>query len=693
MAGPWERYGVEASGTSMPSQKPWERRQQPRLEGTGQFGGAAMNATAGANEALYAIAGAPVDAARGIRNLAARGINATFGTEIEPLAPNVGLGSRGIAETLGAIRPELDPANTVADGMGDQLARGAGAGVVGAVVPAGVLGAANRAGMLSPQVAQTATTIFGPSNSLGRVAADAVVGGAAGAGAVAGADMAPDGWEPVGALAGSFAAGLPAGAVANAPSAIARNRAADQAVAPVGISGRTAAQISREMERDGLSVSAARQRAAQMGDDAMLLDLGDNLGRGTAAMVTKPGEGAATVRRRLADRQAGAPQRIADAADTALGPARNMAETVDDLIRTRSAAAEPLYRGALDRPIEWNDRMQQFIDEPNIRRGLRDGVEIQRLEALARGEQFNPLDLRIAGYDEAGDAIIQGTPNMRTLNAAKKGLDQQIETYRDPTTGRLALDERGRALVELQSSFIRALDDANPEYAAARQAWSGPTRVRDAMALGQDVFSASTRPDDLRRRLSSMTDAEREAFQIGARDQLAEVMGTARRDASAARALFEKGWNREKLGLVLGDDDRATQFLQTLQNETAFSNRSNAITGGSATAERQSRGLEYEGKQDVVLNALDPATGLWGDTKRTVGKGADVLLNRRSAGRAEQMRTEFGDAVSRRGPERDELIDAIFGYGRAQVAPPTLDPQELIRAIMAGATSTLITQP
>ncbi|QOG06409.1 hypothetical protein IGS74_18070 [Aureimonas sp. OT7] len=48
------------------------------------------------------------------------------------------------------------------------------------------------------------------------------------------------------------------------------------------------------------------------------------------------------------------------------------------------------------------------------------------------------------------------------------------------------------------------------------------------------------------------------------------------------------------------------------------------------------------------------------------------------------MRTEFGDAVSRQGTERDELLDAIFGYGRAQEAPPTLDVQELIRAILTG---------
>lgn len=686
MAGPWEKYSADTSAAYTPSPKPWERRQKPGSQDSGQFGGAAMNVTAGANEALYAIAGAPVDAARGIRNLAARGINGVFGTEIEPLAPNVGMGSRGIAETLGGIRPELDPANTVADGLGDRLARGAGAGFVGAVVPAGVVGAANRAGMLAPQAAQTATAVFGPSNSLGRVAADATVGGAAGAGAVAGSEMAPEGWEPVGALAGGFAAGIPAGAIANAPSAIARNRAANRAVAPVGISGRTAAQISREMGRDGLSVAAARQRAAQMGDDAMMLDLGDNLGRGTAAMVTKPGEGAATVRQRLADRQAGASQRITDAADTALGPARNMAETVDDLISARSTAAEPLYRGALDRPIGWNDRMQQFMDDPITRAGLRRGMEIQRLEALARNERFDPRDYNITSFNEAGDPIITGTPNMRTLNVVKKGLDDQIEAYRDPTTGRLALDEYGRAVNEVQRAFLSELDNLNPDYAAARQAWAGPTRVRDAMGLGQDVFNASTRPDDLRRRLGQMSADEREAFQIGARDQITEIMGTARRDATAARALFEKGWNREKLGLVLGDDERAGQFLQTLQTETAFANRSNAITGGSPTAERQSRGLEYDGKQDVVLSAFDPATGLWGDAKRTVAKGADVLLNRRSAGRAEQMRAEFGDAVSRQGAERDELLDAIFGYGRAQEAPPTLDPQELIRAILAGGT-------
>lgn len=48
------------------------------------------------------------------------------------------------------------------------------------------------------------------------------------------------------------------------------------------------------------------------------------------------------------------------------------------------------------------------------------------------------------------------------------------------------------------------------------------------------------------------------------------------------------------------------------------------------------------------------------------------------------MRTEFGDAVSLPGAERDELLDAIFGNGFAWDALPILDAQELVRTILAG---------
>lgn len=508
---------------------------------------------------------------------------------------------------------------------------------------------------------------FGGGSGLEDRANDALTGAGIGAGVGAAAPL-------VGAAVGS---GIRAYGARNA---------AREVLEPVGIGRRAADQIETELTRDGMSAADARARLGQIGPNAMLLDAGRNVGEGAEVVAQLPGAGNRTIRDRLAARGQAASQRITEAADAALGPARNMAETVDALIARRTAESEPAYAAALGRPIEWSDRLQAFIDEPTIRKGLREGVEIHRLDSLARGERFDPFDLAISGMDEAGDPILTGVPNMRTLNVAKKGLDNILEGYRDPVTGRLNLDERGRAIAGVQRAFLSQLDAANPDYAAARAAWAGPTRVRNAMATGQDVFDRSVRPDQLRQQLAAMSPDEREAFQIGARDQLAEVMGTARRDATAARAMFETGWNREKLGLVLGDDERAVAFLETLGRETDFANRANNITGNSASARRLERAPEYKGERSAARTALDPASGLWGDTKRVVARVGDAFLDGRNARTAEQMRAELGDAVSRQGSQADELIAAIMGYGErnAASAQRAVPYEEMVRAIMGG---------
>lgn len=169
-----------------------------------KFGGAAMNATAGANETLYSIAGAPVDIVRGAMNLAGRGINAVTGSNLPQIPEDSFGGSRSIAKMAGAIRPELDPANTEATTTGERVARGAGAGVAGTILPAAAVGAAVRGGA---QVSPLVQAVAGRSNSVRAVGADAVAGAAGGAAASAAMEATPDKYDPLSGTAGGIVGG------------------------------------------------------------------------------------------------------------------------------------------------------------------------------------------------------------------------------------------------------------------------------------------------------------------------------------------------------------------------------------------------------------------------------------------------------------------------------------------------------
>jgi hypothetical protein len=252
------------------------------------------------------------------------------------------------------------------------------------------------------------------------------------------------------------------------------------------------------------------------------------------------------------------------ALDNSMGQAADPHAVLTTMIAQRSAAAQPLYEKALDRPVVWDNRLQQFLDDPIVQSGLSKGVRIQRLESLAdpNAKPFNPTDYAIKDFDAAGDPIIGTTPNMRTLNVVKKGLDSMVGDAQDPVTGKLS--EEGRAIDGVRRSFLNKLDQINPDYAAARQAWAGPTVTQDAFNRGLNLFrnqsgssGVSSTPGALNAWVNNpaTSDGEKEAAKIGARTAFEQQMASSNDPAAKAALLANKQANQQKLASVLGPDE------------------------------------------------------------------------------------------------------------------------------------------
>lgn len=212
-----------------------------------KYSGLALNTTAGLNQALYNVAGFPVDMAAGAINLGARGINAVAGTDI-PMIPEDSPGRSGwIAEQAGKVDPVLDPRNTVADSTAERIARGVGEGIGYTVAPEAAVAGGLRLGVLKGKAADILARLFGRGEA---AATNAVVGGVSGGGAVAGMEAAPEGWEPVGGIAGGLGAGTATavGMEAIKQAAKAGTSAARNALAPFTEGGRT--RLAGEQIRD-----------------------------------------------------------------------------------------------------------------------------------------------------------------------------------------------------------------------------------------------------------------------------------------------------------------------------------------------------------------------------------------------------------------------------------------------------------
>lgn len=335
-------------------------------------------------------------------------------------------------------------------------------------------------------------------------------------------------------------------------------------------------------------------RLASMGDDAMPMDLGPNLQRQAGAIAATPGRGQEVVRSAIASRQAGAGSRVAGALDDALGQTTDTLALADDIIAQRSAAAKPLYDAAYAKPMPFSRDLKALLSRPSMRGALRKAEKLAADEGLPSKQWFAKVtdagSERATGIlDSSGRGInapnpkqvsFIRTPDVRELDLTKRALDDMISTAQ-----RAGNNNEARILIQQKNMLTGMIDDAVPEYAAARKAFSGPTSVLDAMDEGQKAFRNNLTPNQLRTQLMKMGEAEKEAYVQGARAQVADIMGTARNDALAARSAFQKGYNKEKLELLVGKD-QAKRLLDSLDAESAFTRTRDVVTGNSETAAR-----------------------------------------------------------------------------------------------------------
>lgn len=318
-------------------------------------------------------------------------------------------------------------------------------------------------------------------------------------------------------------------------------------------------------------------RLAQLGDESMPMDLGPGLRSQAGAIANRPGPGQQIVRSAVAKRQASAGDRVSSALDDALGQRVDTVALADDIISTASRRADPLYKAAYSKPVPFTSELETLLKRPTVGRALR---EAQRL--AADDETFDAATRSwFANVADDGTVNISRTPSVYELDMTKRALD---DLYTAAKQG--GSKNEARIIDQLRKNLLRHVDEHVPEYTSARKIYAGPASVVEAMEEGQKAFSNSLTPNQMRTQLMKMGEAEKEAFIQGARAQVADIMGTARNDALAARSAFQKGYNREKLELLIGKD-QARRLLAALDAETAFAETNREITQQSITAGRQ----------------------------------------------------------------------------------------------------------
>lgn len=461
--------------------------------------------------------------------------------------------------------------------------------------------AANVAGGIASPASRL--RIFNPGRS-GSLPGAMVRGAGAGAaaGAVAGvgeAEGGPTEWVAPAAQGAAFGAAF-GGAL---PAAIEGARAVGGAVARrfgVGSDSADAERLLlRDLGRDGVTPGEVLDRSRAAGAAPVAVaDLGGENVVGMASAVGRmPGAGREAASRLVTERGG------ANQADRLAGMVRgnisgdDFTSGVQTVIDRRAAQARPLYEAADAVIIEPTARLQRFLTDPDIRSGIRAGVESARREALTNDVPFDPSSIGIQfvrrvlpdGSEAEEIALASGGAPTRLFQTAKVGLDRMIESAR--TAGERT---RARELTNLRNAMLDEVDSLNPAFREARAAFRGQSELLDAARLGSELLDMTPGAfrdvvGDLRR----MSPQEREFLRLGvARGMLDRIeAATDPQELTRLNRLAGSAALRERIGLALNNEAETRRFINEFEREMRIARTNQMVSprGNSQTMPLQER--------------------------------------------------------------------------------------------------------
>lgn len=363
--------------------------------------------------------------------------------------------------------------------------------------------------------------------------------------------------------------------------------------------------ILKNAERDGITLAQAEARlnawaAAGAKPEALFDAFGPNVRGALRGAAAFPGEAKAKLADTLEQRQAGQADRVADDLKNTLSPiaVKSHYSTVAKMLeQIRKADADPKYAKAFGiGNVQPTDALRVLMTDPNFKVAMKEGIKTILTDMRASGNLADLATFGLRGFDKKGNPVwLSGEPHMRALDAVKVGIDQMLEKYRNPVTGRLNTDPRGRALVKFNKALVDELDAINPDYAAARRAWAGPTSAKEAMQVGRDLLSHDA--DVSWDQIAGMSATEKEFMRLGAAQAIRDIAAGTPDGADLVKRFFGTPGKREKLRMAFRDSADFDKFEAAMARETQMFKNARAVNPAAGSQTTPMR---------AEMDALDP---------------------------------------------------------------------------------------
>jgi hypothetical protein len=468
--------------------------------------------------------------------------------------------------------------------IGSTLAEMGGALPTMALGGAGFAGLAARAPSIASRVSPLVTGMTGAIATGGLTGAITGAGEAepgqrmmgAGTGGATGAALGPVGQVATGMASGAVRKGLEVG------------RSAIGADTTRTFQNRADVKLLQALRRDGLSPQEAanRLKTIQAGGykPETIVEAGGRNTRALADVVSKY-PGASQIAEELAEqRMAGQAGRVISDFERVFGRRESALDVAEDLINRRNRSSGPLYQQAYrEGGVIQDPRIDELMKLNAFKDAYKTARELAELDGLNLPANVEDLK-RLGGFD------------LRTLDYIKRGLDDVLYVKAVPTSG------TGKQVIaklkEKRREFVDIVDEVGPDsYRAARQAFAGPTEVRDAIEAGQKFTRLS--PGQLERDFAKLSPAEKEGFQLGVLDSIRQNVERGADGSDVLRRVWASPDKRRQLQVILGND-QFRDLTNSLARERVIRQTDVTLTRGSQTMERQLGQREFEGADELI---------------------------------------------------------------------------------------------
>lgn len=227
------------------------------------------------------------------------------------------------------------------------------------------------------------------------------------------------------------------------------------------------------------------------------------------------------------------------------------------------------------------------------------------------GGRFQVTGSRTVHDPQMADVAVQvENPTAQTWDYVKRGMDDILESYRDPTTRRLNLDTEGRAIVGTHGELRGELIERNPAYGEALARGGEPLRLEQAWRDAPGLMNARVSERVFGQRWAQLTDAEKQAFMGGFANDLFEKARSGRLRPKE----FRNPAFRKKLTSMLGPES-AMRFVGSVEQEMRLARGARMSPGTNSVTEE----VRQASKE------LDRGTGFMADLQRRLDGGQSPL--------------------------------------------------------------------